>query len=672
MRVETLPSRPTKEQLRLAEIIVEAKKLETYPDVKWDDFSWGLGDSVLKRAHDKRGVVLYFTRHRQSRDEIYVPFEQPFADFAKSIIRLRGSNRGVGWQHQKGMIVALRYLYESLVRTSLPDLNFLTRFHFQNAVEAAVQSVASKSAYSIGSLLQEVSAFIDDKRLTPVQINFINSVAHPRLGDGRDEESQTEGLGKMPSPSALHALGEASSAPLDDDERVMLRIIDLFVVGGFRSGEALTIPLDCWVTEFALNERTGLPKLDPESGKAIRRHGLRYWPEKGGEMAIKWLPDCAVELARRAVDDLKHLCAEARSVAAVLEADLTRVPLPGNYNPDDMLDRHQLIDALGLNNWGSVRCFMSDLDVRQVEKDREPGRGGNRLLYRVSEIEQALVSRRGRLDVLVRQGGKKQMLSESLCVVFKNQFHAARATLRYLPELVGYKQLMTALGNDAGAPSIFTRRGLTELDGSRMRIKTHAFRHWLNTLGDRGGLSDLEQALWMGRKDPRQNAAYKHGTVEERVKWAREALEDGTLHGGIADAYAAINDPVEKEAFLEAFVAVAHFTPYGVCLHDFAIEPCKYHLNCLRGCGEFMRTKGDKDERQSIRKLRVFTARELKKAEEAGRAGEYGADTWVDHNRRTLAGCDAALAVDDDLEGEKGDTVRVFPGGGVKGKPIDD
>jgi len=255
--------------------------------------------------------------------------------------------------------------------------------------------------------------------------------------------------------------------------------------------------------------------------------------------------------------------------------------------------------------------------------------------------------------------------------MFRNQFRASSATLTFLPELIGYKQLSMALGNDKLAPSVFSRRGLAEADGASMRIKSHAFRHWLNTLADRGGLSDLELALWMGRRDLRQNAAYKHGTVAQRVEWAREALKDGRLYGDIADIYNDMNDPAGKEEFLETFVSVAHFTPYGVCLHDFALEPCRYHLSCLSGCGEYLRTEGDQEERKNLRQLRVFTERQLKRAEHAITKEEYGSSNWVNHNRRLLNNTDAALAVDDDTAvAGAGRSIRIFPGERTKGQPI--
>ena len=132
----------------------------------------------------------------------------------------------------------------------------------------------------------------------------------------------------------------------------------------------------------------------------------------------------------------------------------------------------------------------------------------------------------------------------------QNQFHASKRPFKFLPEIIGVTQINDALGNKAPLESVFSRRGLTEPDGSVMRIRTHAFRDWLNTLMSRGGLSDVNWPRWSGRRNIDQNAAYKHGTVEQRVAWAHEMIKEGQLRGSVADTYHAIDDPVEKEAFL--------------------------------------------------------------------------------------------------------------------------
>jgi len=652
-------------------VIEEAKLLNTYPGVGWDHFCWDTTLYYHNRAHNKRRLNLYFTRQRKNRSEPYVPFAHPFADFFKAIIRTRASLRGIGYSFQTQMITAQRFLYEATIQHSTSDPTMLTRGHFQQAAMSAYQTHFHNCAYAVGALLEEVSNFVDDHRLTNTRINFRNPIKYPPSGDGLDQESQAKGLEKMPSSRALEALALASSKPLNENEQILLRVIDLFVVGGFRAGEGLTIPLDCWVEELALGEG-GRSILDSTNKEPIKRCGLRYSPEKGGEPIVKWLPDHAVPLAKRAVDDLGRLCGEARKQAGKLEKTPNRVPLPGFHNPNDLLDRKQIAEITGLVYPGAVGAFVrNSLRLKPADKrcTRTNGRRAN--LYRVGDIESALLTMRGQLEVVRATSGRVQMLSESLCVMFCNQFRSKESSLRLLPELIGYKQLTVALGNDDAVLSIFSRRGLVEADNSPIRIRSHAFRHWLNTLADRGGLSDLELALWMGRRDPRQNAAYKHGTVAQRVEWAREAIKDGRLYGDIADIYNGMNDPVEKEEFLETFVSVAHFTPYGVCLHDFALEPCRYHLNCLSGCGEYARTNGDKEERSNLRQLRVFTERQLKMAEQAMTNAEYGASNWVDHNRRILTNTEAALAVDDDAETvEIGKTIRVFPGARTIGQPI--
>ena len=180
------------------------------------------------------------------------------------------------------------------------------------------ENVREGSAYGIGHTLAEIAMFLNTHQLTRVRIHFKNPIACPRTGDGLDPASQAVGLKKMPSAEALEALAAISSHPLDENEQVLLRIIDLLVAGGFRIGEALTLPRDCWVEETALDAR-GQPRTQSGTGDPVKRCGLRYWPEKGGDPVVKWLPDCAVPLAKRAVDDLTRLCQKAREAAAVLE-----------------------------------------------------------------------------------------------------------------------------------------------------------------------------------------------------------------------------------------------------------------------------------------------------------------------------------------------------------------
>lgn len=656
----------TPEQKRLDLIIIEAKDLLTYPGINWEDCSWDITAYEKPKAHRKKPDRLYFTIRRNSRSDAHVSYEQPFADFAKAIVRVRASDRGLSFHGHTHMIIAQRYLYDALRQTGTADPTKLNRKTFAVAVSLAKSRAKGWTIYHVGRALEEISGWMDERELACAEINFLNPIPNPGKSDGLDPESQALGLLKLPSAGALDALADISNEPSDDDERIIMRIVDLLVVGGFRIGEVLSLPLDCWVETPALNQ-LGKVKTDPRSGEQVLRCGIRYWPEKGGDPYVKWLADCAMPLAWRAVTDLKMLCADARRVAKALEANPGRVPLPGKHSPQELLEHKDLVSLFGLKTVGCVRLFLAGIGVRAVSHNKPNGRYAFR--YRVDDIERALLKRRGALVVARCPGGQEQMLSESLCVMFRKQFHAAHTTLKFLPELIGEGQINDALGNDVDQVSIFSIRGLTEPDGSRMRIKSSAFRHWLNTLLSRGGLSDVELARWSGRRNIDQNAAYKHGTVEQRVSWARNMIKEGTLRGPAADTYNSINDPVEKEQFLETFVNVALFTPYGVCIHDYAIDPCPYHLNCLGGCSEYLRTKGDKDEQKNIEDVRGFHLVQLQRLKSATQNDAGPVRNYETHCERMVQGATVALAVDDENLPD-GQLVKVFPKGKVRGRAI--
>jgi len=561
------------EQLRLKTLVDQAKLLGTYPDVNWDDFNWDVTKYQKPHAHKKKRLVLLFSARRSNRSDNHEPYEQPFSDFAKTLIRIRASERNLTFDGHTHMMIALRYLYDALRQAGIADPTHLKRKYFALAMSAARSNAKGWTVYHIGRALQQISEWVDEHQLTFAPTRFRNPIANLGHCDGLDPESQARGLLRLPSKSALDALADISNNPLDDDERTLMRIIDLLAVGGFRIGEVLSLPDDCWV-ETQATDNEGKFKTDPVSGEPLKRYGIRYWPEKGGDPYVKWLADTAVPLAQRAVEDLKRLCKAARDVAKTIESFDDRVPLPWACKENDLVDHQDLIPVLNLKTVRTVNTFLKGIGVKPFSKNRPNGRYA--FLYRAGEIERALVKRRPATVIVRNSGGKTQMLSESLCVMFRNQFHASWPTLKFLPELIGEGQLNDALGNDIDQVSVFSVRDFTEPGGSRMRIKTSAFRHWLNTLLAHGGLSDVELARWSGRRNTNQNAAYKHGTVEQRVTWAREMIRTGVLQGPAAETYHSISDPVEKEEFLVTFVSVALFTPYGVCIHDYAIDPCPY------------------------------------------------------------------------------------------------
>jgi TM2 domain len=109
----------------------------------------------------------------------------------------------------------------------------------------------------------------------------------------------------------------------------------------------------------------------------------------------------------------------------------------------------------------------------------------------------------------------------------------------------------------------------------------------------------------------------------------------------------------------------------GVCIHDYAIDPCPYHLNCLRGCSEYLRTKGDKEEQKNVAEVYNFHLIQLQRSKKAEEEGASMAGNFAAYCARIVEGAKAALAVDG-IEASDGELVKVFPDGKLLGTAITD
>lgn len=93
-----------------------------------------------------------------------------------------------------------------------------------------------------------------------------------------------------------------------------------------------------------------------------------------------------------------------------------------------------------------------------------------------------------------------------------------------------------------------------------------------------------------------------------------------------------------------------HHTHYELCLHDFAQNPCDKHLNCLSGCKEFHRTKGDQTERTNLKSLKSQTTSAIDHAKREADNDTWGANNWVQHHKVIIENIDKALAIDEDSQ----------------------
>lgn len=230
--------------------------------------------------------------------------------------------------------------------------------------------------------------------------------------------------------------------------------------------------------------------------------------------------------------------------------------------------------------------------------------------------------------------GNSKRFSEMLLVQANNETIGNGGGCRAMFSLFTVTHLVAQLNGKVSLKSIFERHEMLELDGNAIRITTHQFRHWINTLMQTAGLSEVDIALLSGRKDIRQNKVYNHLTSEQRVELLRTALMDEQQQlSGYVVGDAVI--PMTKAEYVAQKIPAVHLTDFGACFHDYSQEPCQLHRDCLM-CNDHVCVKGDAEAERRLEEKLQETKRLLGEAQRAMASEEYGADHWVLHNAKLV------------------------------------
>ena len=209
-------------------------------------------------------------------------------------------------------------------------------------------------------------------------------------------------------------------------------------------------------------------------------------------------------------------------------------------------------------------------------------------------------------------------------------------------------------------------------------MTSHQPRHWRNTLYELAGMSDVQQALAMGRQNLDQNQVYQHTSLRQKTQFHKDFMSFANatektsflksnirskyIMGEITDTYHSIksNHSFEKaESFLNTHAMALHLTPFGGCTHDFSQAPCPKHLQCWNGCFHLHRTNTP-GETERIEEQLSLSKEVLKKMNSEGE-GEFGASVWKADIEKKIANLERGLLIKVGRE-----DVPVFP----DGKPV--
>lgn len=371
---------------------------------------------------------------------------------------------------------------------------------------------------------------------------------------------------------------------------------------------------------------------------------------------VKWLVPSMASVVEEALQKIRLATTEARRIAKWYEQHPGQLFLATDVaylRGREWLSLTELAGILGMTDRGSANawCKAAGVATEKIEG------GGKKLYVRFRDVESVVL---GMLPmgfpVLDKLTGLRY--SEALFVVRRNELGAQRGTYRCIIEAVSINQINSRLGGRTGngIESIFARFGFAEPDGSHIAVTSHQFRHYLNTLAQAGGLSQLDIAKWSGRRDIRQNEAYDHVTPGQMLQKIRDAVGGDQMFGPLAELPKKVL--IRRDEFARLVVPTAHTTDLGYCVHDYTASPCQLHMDCIH-CQDLVCVKGDA-EKEALLRQRLDEAKGLMDTALAATAEGYsGSDRWLDHHRATVDRLTQLCSIMDDPTVPEGAVIQL-------------
>ncbi|WP_156026783.1 hypothetical protein [Sporocytophaga myxococcoides] len=694
-------------QDRLTDFIKNEREIfQSYnTGINWDEDVWYVKNWLFHRGGENS--ISFKTQSKILKtfpDGFEIPPSQalpcPYIDFTKAVIVYLQRTKNINYMAVRTYAIECRRLHLIMHQRGETSPYNLTRWHFEETINI-LKAVGYKNIFDAAANLQVIAELIDKKELTEYPLNFKHGLkAGHKYFEYKtlkeiDIEDKRKDEEKLPSLEAMKAYALCTNNPINESEEILLRTIDLLIAMGQRANEVALLPYDCWV-EKAVIGKDGQVVKDAYGG-IILDVGIKYFAEKQFQSRVHWLAEQDVPFARRAVERLKALTEEPRKIANWQEHN------PGKLwklNPEDKITDDDLMQFIQYKHVFNLQNFLKVNKVTPVLIDKNPDRGVRfvqggyqkryltRFHFRIADVESVLLQKLPDHDALKEKvnGRWKTVLktSELLCISFDGAFNfKERATVfRVYPRRVTVKDINAALGSVNSLESIFQRRGLTEADGSKIVMTSHQPRHWRNTLYELAGMSNVQQALAMGRQRLDQNPTYQHTTLKERtqsqvdfltfnsvadkVNFLHNGIRNNKIMGSITDTYNFLKKEkgIETaESFLKTHALALHITPFGGCTHDFSQEPCQKHLQCWNGCSHLHRTN-EPGELERIKEQLELNEKVLK--EMRYNSEEYGSDVWIKDLEKKIENLKKGLKLK-----PSSSPIQVFPDGIQMTIPLD-
>lgn len=596
---------------------------------------WEIG---YLKGHNKVHRAVFSSLEASSVGAAEPAMPQPFLDFAKAALVYLHDKRPVVSQSVR--VAALRCLEAALREWSKGSRPTAVNVEIlDTAVELARKQVSAGVAYRVAGQLELIAELMNSKEFISLRYPWAHGLKKPQeLGSRISKEAIDARQEKLPSAAALRALASIFQETVKAPDVLVSSYTALMLCAPERINEVLRLERNC---------------LIEGDGRFNGKLGLRWAGSKGADDTTKWLPTEMVPVAREAVANLINITSPAQKLAAWYTSNPTTLYL--HEDAADLRGKEVLTLAeIALILWGNESATNSaNVWAQGTNKLPKVLMSGQRIGFRFENVERAVLTMLPATFPYV-PGAPQLLCKDAVAVMRTNETQFKRATYLCMFSCVDYNVITNTFGRP-DRESIFERFGYKEDDGSPIELNSHQLRHYLNMLAQMTGLSNAMIAIFSGRKDASQNRAYDHMSSDEVQAPISAALKAGFTANIVP---VGSRDLIARSGFKGMGIVAAHTTEYGWCTHNFASEPCQMYRDCIN-CEEQECVKGEEHKEANLRSLKNETEYMLKEAREALNDEEYRADTWVEHQTKTLERVNALLSIIADPSVPTGARVRL-------------
>ncbi|MFC4653939.1 hypothetical protein ACFO3I_02750 [Rheinheimera marina] len=675
----------------------ERQLKHVFPTVDWTSNVWEI--SAFEPTRSARQLShasnILFTRRNgltvkkkvAALDQI--PFRPPFLEFVKALVVL--GHLGRPKTHGAHMVTmrAFRYLYDVFEDSMLEHIHQLSGVHFDQALMKAINHGEKEATlYRTGEHLSYIASQLNLLTLcssfewhNPVPRTYKSGGSLQQPLSGKSTVEQAEQLPKTMYLVHLAALWRHYDE-LEPADKMTVCMGVMLLCTGLRLDEFCGLHLGCIPSREEFDALPPELTFDGRMGKMLRMSVLA---RKRFVWDTKIIPASLTDTVFLVVERMKLLSEEARYYSQML-LEQQRWPALNGFNDDEIVLVKDLAEHFGFDKSSNL--------ITQLERygiSRHESSVPKRTSFLIGDIHTGIAQayRDAIGDVAEGFGPREHKIPiwEVLSLQFK--FEHSRGSLKMCPlPLTGTQAQDAFRGRDyvsrlskdgSRIQSLFERYHFEGLDVDHAGVRTHQFRHLLNTIMQQSVMFSQEDiAKYFLRAGVRDNEFYDHSSPKDLVMDAAKKLHAyqqkfaPQLQANLEEMDEAqvsqlirrfpLLDPQELMAELDSRGS-SHFMNIGRCRHDYTQEPCGKHYACLNKCKHYRRQKGNPSEIKHLMEMKDRAQQQIEVAQFDVDDGFANSHVWLAHHQRFLDGCNAALSIEEDSRYEVGQIVAIFPNG---------